>query len=189
MNLVEKKYNSNLNMNNFFRDIKLKKQYIKKLKNKVNLINSLIKEKDSKNLNFLLFKSNYNQQLKEDFLVTHIIDVTFSRSNTFVHVMDYSGNLKFSCSAGSVQYKGKGKKSRFVVLRDIYKTLITKLSFLKGQPIALHLKNVGFSKVSIIKLLKKKFFIKTVRIFNLYPHNGCRKKKMRRKKFKKRRNG
>ena len=36
-----------------------------------------------------------------------------------------------------------------------------------------------------MKKLKKKFFIKVVRSFNLYPHNGCRKKKVRRKKFKK----
>ena len=38
--------------------------------------------------------------------------------------------------------------------------------------------------------LKSKFFIKTIKVFNLFPFNGCRNKKIRRKKMKtKRRNG
>ena len=35
--------------------------------------------------------------------------------------MDFSGNLKFFYSAGYLQYKGKGKKSRSAVLKDIIK--------------------------------------------------------------------
>lgn len=179
---MQKNYNSNLDFNKFFRDIKLKKQYIKKLKNKISVLNN-IKEKNYKNVNYKLFNTNFQSVLKEDFLVTYIIDITFSRSNTLLHVMSHSGHLLFSCSAGSLQYKGKGKKARSSVLRDIYRVLVTKLRFLKDQPVAVHLKNVGFAKTWIIKLLKKKFFIKVVRSYNLYPHNGCRKRKMRRKKF------
>jgi ribosomal protein S11 len=99
--------------------------------------------------------------------------------------MDFSGNLKFFHSAGFLKYKGKNKKSRFVVLKDMYKILISKLKFLKSQPVALHLKNVGFAKFWVIRVFKKKFFIRVVRSFNKYPHNGCRKRKMRRKKFRK----
>jgi len=116
-------------------------------------------------------------------LIKYIIDVTFSRTNTFVHVMDFSGQLKFFCSAGTLNYKGKSKKARYSVFRDIYRVLVSKLRFLKGQPVALHLKNVSFAKFWIIKLLKKKFYIKVVRNFITYPYNGCRKRKMRRKKF------
>ena len=152
---MQKDYNLNLDFNKFFRVIKLKKQYIKKLKNKIIILNNL-KEKNYKNVNYTLFNINPKLLFKEDFLVTYIIDITFSRSNTLLHVTDSSGLLKFSCSAGFLQYKGKGKKVRFSILRDIYKVLVTKLKFLKGQPIALHLKNVGFAKTRIIRLLKKK---------------------------------
>jgi len=183
MNSIQTSYNYKLNLVKFFREIKLKKQYIKQLKNKVILLNSL-KDKNYKTLNSKLFLYNHYKKLhKEDFLVTYIIDITFSRTNTFIHVMDFSGHLKFFLSAGSLQYKGKGKRFRSAVLKDMYKTLILKLKFLKEQPVALHLKNVGFAKFWIIKLLKKNFFIKVVRSFNTYPYNGCRKKKVRRKKF------
>jgi ribosomal protein S11 len=180
-NSVKINYTSKFNLDKFFREIKLKKQYIKQLKNKVIFLNSL-KEKNYKKLNSLLYE-DHKKSNKEDFLISYIIDITFSRTNTFLHVMDFSGHLKFFCSAGSLQYKGKSKKSRSFILKDMYKVLISKVRFLKYQPIALHLKNVGFSKFWIIKLFKKKFFIKIVKSFSNYPYNGCRKKKMRRKKF------
>lgn len=169
---------NNLNLNSFFNDIKLKKQYIKKLKNKVDLLNSLKK----KYINPMLLSSNDKnaKYVKEDFLVTYIIDITFSRSNTLLTVMDFSGKLKFFCSAGSLKYKGKRKRARYLVFRDMYKILVSKLKFLKLQPLALHLKNVGPAKFWIIKRLKKKLFIKIVKSYDLYPHNGCRKKKVRR---------
>jgi ribosomal protein S11 len=97
-------------------------------------------------------------------LVMYIIDITFSRSNTFLNVMDPSGNLKFFCSAGCLQHKGKNKKFRFNVFKSIYHVLTTKLRFLKGKPIALHLKNVGFNKYWLIKKLKSRFFIKSVKV-------------------------
>lgn len=182
------------NLNKFFRNIKLKKQYIQKLKNKVNLINSnKIDFKEKNNMNLLIFNNQVNCNnnsviVKEDFLITYIIDITFSRMNTLMHVMDFCGNLKFFCSAGSLQYKGKKKKTaRYVVFRYMYKILVSKLKFLKGQPLALHLKNVGSLKFLIIRLLKKKLFIKVVRSYDLYPHNGCRKKKVIRKKMRSKR--
>ena len=183
------KKNYNFNLNKFLQTIKLKKQYLKNLKQK-NLLLEKHKEKNYKAISysFTPFK-NYlsiaNKFTINDFLVTDIIDISFSRSNTFVHVMDFLGNLKFFYSAGSFQHKGKTKKSRFLVFKDFYKTLLIKLKFLKGKPLALHLKNVGSKKFWIIKKLKKKFFIKCVRSFNLNPYNGCRKRKVRRKKFKK----
>lgn len=176
------KTKNNLNLNKFFIDIKSKKQYIKKLKNKIDLINNFKKNR-YKNLSSVIFNlNNFESYAKEDFLVTYIVDLTFSRTNTLLNIMDFSGNLKFFCSAGSLQYKGKRKKkARYLIFRDMYRILISKLKFLKAQSIALHLKNVGSAKFWIIKLLKKKLFIKAVKSYDLYPHNGCRKKKIKRK--------
>jgi len=180
-----KNYNSNFDLNKFFKNIVVKKQYIKALKDKNSLLN-IIKERNYKNLNSSTFLKNKNF-IKCDNLVTYIIDIYFSRTNTLLHIMDSSGALKFFCSAGDFSYTGKSKKARVLVLKSIFRSIISKLKFLKNKPVALHLKNVRFLKIWIIKRLKKKFFIKVVRSFNLYPHNGCRKKKVRRKKFKKKR--
>ena len=176
---MSKSYTVHFNLNKFLRDIKLKKQYIRKLKKKIFLL-SEIKEKNYKTLDFLMLEKV--QHLSEDHLIVYIIDISFSRTNTLLHVMDFSGNLKFFCSAGSLNYKGKRKKVRVAVFKKFYYVLVTKLKFLKNKPIALHLKNVGSNKFYILKKLKKKFFIKVVCSFNVYPYNGCRKKKVRRKK-------
>lgn len=174
---------NNSYLNKFLRDIKLKKQYFKNLKTKMELVSN-IKEKNYTSLYpVLVFNKKY--LLNDNNLITYIIDITFSRSNTYVHVMDFSGKLKFFYSSGSFNYSGKSKRSRYTVFRNIYRILLTKLKFLQGKPIAIHLKNVGFNKFWIIKKLKKRFFVRCVKSFNIYPHNGCRKKKIRRKKFKK----
>jgi ribosomal protein S11 len=171
--------NFNINLNTFLKNISIKKQYIKSLKKQF-LVVSSVKQKNFKLLNTQIFKNNSHL---DNSLVMYIIDITFSRSNTFLNVTDSSGNLKFFSSSGHFSLKGKNKKFRFNVFKHIYRTLLTKLKFLKNKPIALHLKNVGSNKFWIIKKLKTKFFIKIIKIFNIFPFNGCRKKKVRRKKF------
>lgn len=105
-----KNINIQNNLNKFFTEIKLRKQYIKKIKKKITMLNN-IKEKNYKNLSLVIWNSNFKFLVKEDFLVTYIVDITFSQTNTLLHVMDFSGNLIFFCSAGSLKYKGKAKKS------------------------------------------------------------------------------
>lgn len=174
----------NPKLNQLLKILYLKKQYLQKLKNQLFVLNEL-KKKNYKMINNNLQCEHPFTTL--DHVVMYIIDITFSRSNTFLNVMDASGKLKFFCSAGHLNFKGKrNKKSRFLVFKSICHILLTKLKFLKGKPIALHLKNVGFKRFQIIKKLKAHFFIKLVKIFNLFPFNGCRKKKVKRKKMKKR---
>lgn len=176
--------NFNPKLNQLFKILSLKKQYLQKLKEQSVVLTEL-KKKNYKIINKNLKPGSVLANL--DHVVMYIIDITFSRSNTFLNVMDTSGKLKFFCSAGHLQFKGKrNKKSRFLVFKSICHILLTKLKFLKGKPIALHLKNVGFKRFQIIKKLKTHFFIKLVKVFNLFPFNGCRKKKVRRKKIKKR---
>jgi ribosomal protein S11 len=174
---------SKLDLNKFLNGIKLKKQYIEKLKNKISELN-VVSKTDSKDLGSVVVAKNHSQ-IKNDHLVMYIIDISFSETNTLLHVTDFAGNLEFFCSAGSLNYKGKQKKQRFAIFKDLFRILVSKLTFLKGKPIALHLKNVRSNKFWIMRKLKKRFFIRIVRNYNLYPFNGCRKKKMRRKRFKK----
>lgn len=167
--------NLTFNLNNFFKNISTKKQYLNNLKKQFLLLNN-IKKENYKLLNKLLIKKKFNNLYKDN-LVLYIIDITFSKSNTFLHVTTSSGKLKFFSSAGSFNIKGKNKKFRFNVFKRFYYLLVKKLKFLKNKPIALHLKNVGSHKFWIIKKLKSKFFIKVIKTFNLFSFNGCRKKK------------
>ena len=171
-----------LNLNQFLAFIHLKKQHLKNIKP----VATFVKTIDSKKIDSL---SSLNPTIltKEAELVAYIVDIKFSRSNTLLHVMDFTGKLKAFYSAGSVGYSGKNKKSRYAVFRDLHRILTSNLLFLKGKPISLHLTNARTSRFWIIKKMKKRFFVVSTKVFNSYPHNGCRKRKVRRKKFKKKR--
>jgi hypothetical protein len=156
---------SKLDLNKFLNGIKLKKQYIEKLKNKISELN-VVSKTDSKDLGSVVVAKNHSQ-IKNDHLVMYIIDISFSETNTLLHVTDFAGNLEFFCSAGSLNYKGKQKKQRFAIFKDLFRILVSKLTFLKGKPIALHLKNVRSNKFWIMRKLKKRFFIRIVRNYNL----------------------
>lgn len=153
---------------------------MQKLKNKIhNLSNT-----KHKNYKLLNLKQKHIQNYNYNNNIMYIVKIGFSQSNTFLNVMDAAGNVKLFCSAGHFQQKGKTKKFRFNVFKYMY-NLLLKLHYLKKTPIALHLKNVGFNRYWLVKKLKTKFFIKVIKNFNVFSYNGCRKRKLKRKKFKK----
>ena len=163
------------------KNIHLKKvtKYISKLKISLN------KNQDLKRLNFLLeekLTANNFLRKKKGFIVLYSICFLFSPVNTFLYVTDSLGNLKFQCSAGLLDFKGKAKKSRFQILKMFFKELKKlKISLLKTKPILLALENVGSYRHLIIRNLKKSFFIRIINNFQTHPYNGCRKKKQLRK--------
>ena len=177
------KKKSSFNLNHFFQDLRLKKQYVNILKNKILLLDE-IKKKNYKYLNPSL-RSTDSFLASNDLRILYIISVQFLKSNTLFYVTDFKGNLLFFYSAGFFNYKGKRKRNRLATLKNVFYVLVTKLKFLEKKPLALHLKNVNSNRFWLIKQLKTKFFIKTVQNFIFYPHNGCRKSKVRRKKYKK----
>lgn len=133
-----------INLNEFFNKIFLRKQYIKKLTQKTLLLKS-IREQNYKKLRCSLFVKN-KRQVKHKNLVTYIIEISFSRSNTLLHVTDFSGALKFCCSAGNLSFSGKNKTTRVSVFKAMARILSKNLNILQNKPVALHLKNVGFRK-------------------------------------------
>lgn len=170
-----------LNLNTLFNIIRLKKQYFKKVQNKASFLTE-IKETNYKKIGFS-FCGKYSSVITSTFVV-YVINISFSKKNTLLHVSDCSGNVKFFYSAGSFQQKGKKKIFRSLVLRKFYKVLVSKLKFLRNVPIAIHFKNLNSNMFWFLKKLKKTLFIAIVKHFNQYSYNGCRKKKIRRKKFK-----
>lgn len=174
-------FEPNLKLNELLTSIKLKKQYINRLQNQI------IKLNKTKNVKDLTPKLKYFSLLekRESYIVKYVVSITFTRSNTLLHVTDFSGKLKLFLSAGLINYQGKNKKNRNSVLRDFFRILTEKARFFKGQSIALHLKNVSSFRFRILKTLKKFFLVLAVKNFNSYPYNGCRVKKTRRKKIRK----
>jgi ribosomal protein S11 len=177
---------SNVKKNLLLSNISLKKKsfYHKKINNSILKLKSLLSEKQQhKKLSSLVHKSRVPEKQKDGFIIVYIIYFSFSATNTFLHVTDTFGNLKFRYSAGLVDFKGKQKKSRIQdITRFLRELRKLKISALKDKPIALHLNNVGSYKYFIIKNLKKNFFVRLIKSYETYSYNGCRKKKRLRKR-------
>lgn len=172
---------SNLNLSKFLKELHIKKQHLKKIQNQVYLLDQL-KKVNYKKVG-LKSSSKLTKSLNTNF-VMYIIEISFSKKNTLLHISDSAGNVQFFYSAGSFQQKGKAKAVRFIVLKRFYRLLVSKLRFLKNVPVAIHLKNIDSNAFWFLKKLKKRLFVMLVKQFNQFPYNGCRKKKFRRKKFK-----
>lgn len=150
--------------------------YIKKSKINFELLNYLNNQSNFYNKKFLKKKN-------ETCPVVFIITIKYTKVNTLLSVSNSKGELRFFGSAGQF-FVGKQKKSKISVVKKFFKLLLSNLDFLKKKPVALHLQNVTFNKFWIIRRLKKKLFVKTVKIYNVFPHNGCRKKKKKKKKIR-----
>ena len=157
--------------------------YVENLLTQVDSLKKL-KENNYKNIS-LLKKDNKDKINNQDLLVTYIINISFLKANTTIHVSDIKGNIKLFYSAGSVGLTGKQKKKRRIAVSKLIALIIRKATFLKQKPIALHLSNVNFYKSLIVKKLRKTLYLRVVKSFNQAPYNGCRKKKLRRKKYTK----
>jgi len=184
---------SNTLFNNLTNKLKLEtsllqkeKFYVKNLLNQAAYLKKL-KENSSKDLSVkkLAVTSDTKTNL-QDFVVAYIISISFLKANTTIHVSDTKGNLKLFYSAGSVELSGKQKRKRRIAISKLISLVLKKATFLGQKPIALHLNNVNFYKNLIVRKLKRNLYIKVIKVLNQTPYNGCRKKKLRRKKYTKR---
>ena len=114
-------------------------------------------------------------------LVSYIVHINLTSTNTLVSVTDIKGNVKLFYSSGQVNLKGKQKTKQPAALINILKRLLLKAKFMQNEPLAIHFKNTrSHYEAFIVRMLKTKFFIKTIRSYNMQPHNGCRPKKIKR---------
>ena len=184
---------SNILFNSVARKLKLKtstlheeKIYIKNLLTQITLLKKL-KEKNYRNISVKKSKANtdINEINQQDLLVMYVVNISFSKANTTIHVSDIEGNMKLFYSSGSVGLVGKQKKNRRIAVSKLISLLLKKATFLKNKPVALHLNNVNFYNSLIVNKLKHALYIRVIKRFNQTPYNGCRNKKIRRKKYTK----
>jgi ribosomal protein S11 len=168
------------------------KIYIEKLIKISNFFNNIKISKKIKLIFLLLNVNKLNKKFKKPVsfkntqnLINYIININLSKTNTIVNVTDINGNPKVILSAGLIKLKSSQKIVQPFAIINILKSLFLKATFLNNKCVALHFKNTKIYYESlIINILKNKVFIKSIRSYNLYPHNGCRPKKL--KRFKKR---
>jgi ribosomal protein S11 len=165
--------------NNLIKYLKLNRHIKKK-----NILVSFLKQIDEKNqIKRFSLVYNYLLPFKPKNLIKYIISINLLEKNTFLNVTDIKGNLKFFRSAGFVELKGKRKIKQPLAFNNLIDSLKNEASFLYNKPVALHLTNVNFfSYKYIVSKLQKKIFITFIEVFDSKPHNGCRPKKIKRKK-------
>lgn len=156
--------------------------YIQTLKTHINSLKRM-KEDSYKSLGLKKLPQEFDT--RQNLVIMYVINISFLKANTTIHVSDAKGNLKLFYSAGSVGLAGKQKRKRRTAVAKLISLLLKKATFLGKNPIALHLKNVTFYKKLIVARLKKTLYIRVLKSFNQIPYNGCRKRKLRRKKYTK----
>ena len=156
-------------VNDFFASLNLKKKHKKVVKNLTNRVNKTEFRKNK-------IKFKY-------YLIKFIINISFIKSNIFLHIMDCSGKSKYLKSSKAINNKLKSLSIQN--LENFYKILVSDLNFLKNTPIAIHFNNIEFNYPWLTERISKKLFLTVLKFYNKYSHNGCRKKKLKRKKFSK----
>lgn len=152
-----------------------------KFKKQIKFLNLLKTNKKTKDLS-LIFKN----KIKSGSPLKYVLGISLSNTNTNVYVTDVKGKIKYLSSAGFLGLSGNQKIKKPAVLIKLLQLTIKKTEFMGNLPIALHLKNFTESYVSLILSIVSKYFnIKHIRVYNNKPYNGCRPKKIKRKKRRK----
>ena len=166
----------------------------KKIKNEIIFLKKLKKDENIKNLRFLIPNAEVYESSEDQYFgdyirineppIKYVIGICMYNTNTIIYLSDIKGTIKFFCSAGSLKMNKKQKTKKVSVLIKLIKFMLPKINFVsKTKPIGLHLKN--FNKhlsFFVLNFIFKYQNIGIVKINNNQPHNGCRPRKLKRKK-------
>lgn len=129
------------------------------------------------------FKYKIKQQQQN--LISYVIKINLTKTNTLVTITDIEGSKIESFSAGLVGLTKRQKRQQPYALLKIFKVLLLKYKNLKHKVVSLQLDNIKtYKEFKFLKRLKSILFIGSIKSYALQPHNGCRPKKL--KRFKRR---
>ena len=140
-------------------------------------------------LNRNLIKVDFKDANKSEFLsknvkvkplVSYIININLSTSNTIISITDKQGNLKGYYTSGTLGFKGSQKTKKYTLI-TILKNFLYNFNYINNKSVIINFKGVIKDQKLFIKKLKEKVSIKAITYKNSLPHNGCRPKKIRRK--------
>lgn len=108
------------------------------------------------------------------------VSIYSSYNNTIISLADMQGNVVFSTSAGSVGFKGT-KKSTPYAASKVAEALADVTKARGVERITITLRGIGPGRESALRSLGARGFeIQSIRDLTPVPHNGPRKKKVRR---------
>ena len=108
------------------------------------------------------------------------VSIYSSYNNTIISLADMQGNVVFSTSAGSVGFKGT-KKSTPYAASKVAEALADVAKARGVERITITLRGIGPGRESSLRSLGGRGFeIQSIRDLTPVPHNGPRKKKVRR---------
>jgi len=108
------------------------------------------------------------------------VSIYSSYNNTIISLADLQGNVVFSTSSGSVGFKGT-KKSTPYAASKVAEALADVAKARGVERIAITLRGIGPGRESALRSLGARGFeIQSIRDLTPVPHNGPRKKKVRR---------
>ena len=108
------------------------------------------------------------------------VSIYSSYNNTIVSLADMQGNVIFNISAGAVGFKGT-KKSTPYAASKVAETLADVAKARGVERIEITLRGIGPGRESALRSLGTKGFeIQSIRDHTPVPHNGPRKRKVRR---------
>ena len=92
-------------------------------------------------------------------LISYIINIHLSSTNTLINVNTIKGNPRFFYSAGMLSLQKKQKTRQPKAIITILRALLLKSKLYKTKPVAVHFNNLFFNHQSyIFKKLKQKYF-------------------------------
>ena len=113
-------------------------------------------------------------------LVSYIININLSTSNTIISVTDKKGNLKGYYTSGTLGFRGSQKTKKYTLI-TLLKNFLYNFNYINNKSVVVNFKGIVKDQKLFIKKLKEKVSIKAIIYNNSLPHNGCRPKKIRRK--------
>ena len=149
------------------------KNLLKSLKYLYNIMKIIEKKKRLNNKQSLFF-TNIN-------IVSYIVNINLLKSNIIINITNLKGIPIIYCSSGIINFKGS-QKTKQLALKNIIKKINFKSKNLNDLRVAVHFKGIKRNRKKILNELNKIFIVKNIKIFNLIPYNGCRPKKIRRKR-------
>lgn len=161
----------NFKINDFFFNIKLKKQPYKKINKHLSIL-----IKSLKNTKLLSHNLIINKKLN---FINYFIYINFNNSNCFLNIVDALNNELYFFSIGSIFNQLNKKKLKPIdIFNKFLEILLTKFSYLKHFSLALF---INSTKINLIKLflnkIKNKFLLIIFKIYTNYSFNGCKKEK------------
>lgn len=110
-----------------------------------------------------------------------ILYLKSSQNNTIITLTNLKGKVEITKSCGCLGFQGKKKRSTKFAIESTLFSIIHKIKELQWDCVAVYLNGFAKGRFYILNCLKKNDLkLGLIRDITPIPHNGCRRKKLRR---------